>query len=162
VNQLNKIILKTAAEGLVWIVVVFCYGMGVFSAIWPGTMAIFYDAVGNTNLSAMYYERSYQRTQSHETLFLVLFYNIQLDNTDKVIIYGDIFYNELTEEQRKAVLPNPNNEIATTDDYLRHGYIRALIARNNIDLARVIYDGMRESSYKENIWNEYKDHLDPN
>ena len=91
-NQLNKIILKTAIDGLVATIVVFCYGWGIFSAAFPNVMANFYDTVGNQRLSAMYYERSFQRTGDHQTLFLVLFYNIQLNNTDKVIQYGHVFY----------------------------------------------------------------------
>jgi len=146
---MNKIILRTAIEGLVWTVVAFCYGMGIFSMCFPGTMAQFYDSVGNKDLSALYYGRIYDRTNTNENLYYALSKNILAHNDSSVVKYGDKWFALETDTRDKlasqidAYLINSavNDaeiqalEMYNTDFVLRRGYIVALINKGQKDKA---------------------------
>lgn len=144
VNALNKIILQTAVGGLVWTAVVFCYGMGIFAMIFPGTMASFYDTVGNKTLSAMYHGRVYQRDPADNTkLYTALEKAIAAKDDTKIIKYGTKFF-ALDAAVRNDLLDQVDTHLrlragadqlklgrgCNEDDRLRCRYIQALLKRN--------------------------------
>ena len=150
-SPLNKIILNTAIHGLVWTAVVFSYGLGLFAVIFPGTMAKFYDTVGDKRLSAMYYERVYDRNPSAKNLFFVLEKYISAGNYKKVIKYSEKLFNVDNAEYSNSEYQNyvalvsahikeraseemDDDEfieiISDIDGRLRCAYIEALINRN--------------------------------
>ena len=140
-NQLNKIILKTAIEGLVWTAIGFSFGLGVFAMSFPGEMAKFYDTVGNRYLSSMYYGRVYDRDQTEGNLYYALSKAILAENDKNTIKYGAEFFKEGVDRTAfttaidnklfasSSPFKDDFREIYTTDGWLRDGYIRALTRR---------------------------------
>ena len=144
-NALNKIIFKTAAEGLVAVAVVFCYGMGIFAFAFPGAMASFYDIAGNTRLSALYHTRVYNRSSTPQNLFNALHANIIAGNDSRTIELGERFFDTSFTTQREAILASEDARMVAgagegalaiglgtnTDNRLRMGVVRAHIAQGN-------------------------------
>ena len=141
-TAINKIIVRTAIDGLIGAVVVFCYGLGIFSMCFPGVMADFYDEVGNTKLSAMYYGRVYERTSTNENLYYALSKNILAHSDSAVIKYGNKWFAldpdiqtkltsqvdvYLTKDLVDGSAEKTALEIFNTDFVLRRGYVVALI-----------------------------------
>jgi len=153
VNALNKIILRTAVEGFVWTMVVFCYGLGIFAMAFPSSMAAFYNAVDNRKLGAMYHERVYQRNPTAENLYLVLHSNTIHGNDAKIIKYGKKLFDETEAEEYKKVIDDVNRHLrarangnywelalgCNEDDRLRRAYIEALVRKGHIDVAREVF-----------------------
>ena len=149
-TTLNKIILRTAVEGLVWTIVVFSYGLGIFAMSFPGVMANFYDTVGNRRLSAVYHSRVYQRNPSPENLFFAFSRNMDIRNDGRVIRYGIKFFDELDANERDRIVTDVDAHLVTragyntlaiqtatnTEDRLRRGFIRALLNRGYDTRAR--------------------------
>lgn len=154
VTVMNRIILTTAVQGLLWTAVAFCYGMGIFAMAFPGQMAKFYDTVGDRTLSALYYGRVYERNKTPENLYNALEKNILANKTGAIIKYGKIWFDgtdrddvinqvdkyliERTDANYPAgisvALDNMRafvmGRACNTDDRLRTGYIRALLSTN--------------------------------
>jgi len=148
-RTLNKIILKTAVEGLVCTIIAFCYGMGVFAMAFPGQMAIFYDRVGDRTLAAMYHSRVYDRHGAPNQLYAALVKNILADNTCQTIKYGNKFFAPEFTTEREAIITAADAQLieqataqfptaaasrelliaksCNMDDFLRSGYIAALL-----------------------------------
>ena len=156
VNQLNKIIFRTAIEGLVWTIVVFSFGLGVFSMAFPGAKANFYDTVGNHRLSAMYHSRVHARSATPENLFTAFDRNLVAGNSGAIIRYCTAFFVNLEPAERDRIITRVDAHlvqrageceitiaIATnTDDRLRRGFIRALLnsdAPENTQIARQMF-----------------------
>ena len=145
-TTLNKIILRTAVEGLVWTVIAFCYGLGIFAMCFPGSMAQFYDLAGNTKLSAMYYGRVYDRSSTNQNLFFALSKSIEAHNNNATIKYGNIWFFGSIDDSARNLLTSDVDDYLTeglsqdskeykaltaynTDFRLRRGYIVALMEK---------------------------------
>ena len=150
VKTMSKIVLRTAIYSFIGTVAVFCYGLGIFSMCFPRSMADFYDSVGNTRLSAMYYGRIYERNKTNENLYFALSKNILAHSDSATIKYGDKWFaldeivqknlteqvdayliNDALDEHEKDILTMYN-----TDFVLRRGYIVALINKGQTTKAK--------------------------
>ena len=154
-NALNKIIFRTAVEGLVWTVIAFCYGLGIFAMAFPTLMANFYDNVGNKRLSAMYHERAFERNPTNENLYRVLDKVILHQDHTKVIKYSkkmfeledrdlDAFNKIINDVNAQKRALAGNNELilgfVNEDDRLRSAYIRSLVAKGQTDKANTVFE----------------------
>ena len=142
-NTLNKIILTTAIQGLVWTAILFSYGIGIFAMAFPAQMASFYDTAGDSKLGAMYHGRVYDRKPSTQNLYYAFSKNVEAKNTKGIIKYGKIWFektdewvrDDITDEVDEVLIASAQGNtvalglVGNTDDYLRRGYIRALLAR---------------------------------
>ncbi|MCL2228678.1 MAG: hypothetical protein FWC00_02485 [Firmicutes bacterium] len=156
-NVLNRIIIVTAAQGLLWTAVAFSYGLGMFAMMFPRQMANFFDNVGNQNLSAIYHTRIFDRTDSAEDLYLALARNISanrhgevirlsgiwfdLDTTVRtgIVVQVDNFLIERANEQYTGELRDMVIGFINTYDTIRRGYIASLFATNNITRANEVF-----------------------
>jgi uncharacterized protein (UPF0332 family) len=177
-STLNKIIMFTAIQGLIWTAAVFSYGLGIFAKAFPEQMASFYDTVGNPQLSAMYYGRIYNENKNPENLFLVLTKNIDAKDTNGIIKYGNLWFSnnantreaiitqkdeyliegvtsrytagQLTENEYRAIIAQACN----TDNRLRCSYVRALLesgTEKNLKKARTLFNNTISYTQASNI-----------
>ena len=139
-TTLNKIILKTAVAGLIWTVVIFSYGLGIFAMCFPHAMAEFYDTVGNASLSAIYRERIYQRDPTDKNLYYALDKFILAENYDKIVEYSEkLFarpkYNKLIDDINEFKEKRAGSDqlllalACNEDNRLRCAYIKALLEK---------------------------------
>jgi len=145
-SYLNRFILRTSIVGLVYTVVIFSFGLGIFAFAFPRTMANLFDATGNARLSAIYHTRIFDRNPNDtQQLYLALARNVDAGRDNEIIRLGKKFFLEISETSREQVITIVDNYIiantsspsiialACPDNELRRAVIRTLL--NNGDFA---------------------------
>jgi hypothetical protein len=143
VTNQNKLILKTAGITAYWAFIAVSAFAWIFSILFPFAYADFFDMTGNTSLYADYKLKTYEQSPTQKNLYYALSANIIADGkTNNVIKLGGKFFATGNDEHRKQIVTAADAHLvraagrdvnklalANTDDFLRRGYIRALVSR---------------------------------
>jgi hypothetical protein len=120
-NQLNKIIIKTAFISFVGAFTFFAYFLGVFAVVFPQHMARFADALGNQRMSAMYHIRIFERSGDVEDLFNVV---MKVLDAPRVICYTELL---IEHEDFEDLIIAKNSEIPALEKNIFNANILSTI-----------------------------------
>lgn len=144
-NSSKSLIIKTSLTVVSIILSILLVLIAVFYLFFPSSLADFNKNLGFNTIASSLYKKDYDNSKNIDSLHKAVSLSIFTNNYSRVIDYYEILEDDANYSSLMARLNTNamkleyNNVIKSTlinnDNYLKNGYIKALINKNNSNLA---------------------------